>query len=178
MAANRVTQPLRRTLLFALFLLLLVQPCHAAELAGRIIGIADGDTVTLLAPDNQQVRVRLASIDAPEKAQPFGKKSRQMLSALVFGQDVRIVYTDTDRYGRIVGHIYRVEQHINLLMVSSGGAWAYRKYLGPDGDAFLDAEATARQNRLGLWALQDDQIMPPWEWRQRTRSKAAPSSFP
>lgn len=169
MAARRFTRRLIAGVFCVLLLLMPAIPVGAAELNGRVVAISDGDTVTLLTPAKETFKIRLAGIDAPEKGQPFGKKSRQLLADLIFDKDVRVVQKDIDKYGRIVGAIYLGDEDINLLMVSRGGAWAYRRYLGPGDTVLIAAEDAARQNRLGLWALQDDQIMPPWEWRRMKR---------
>ena len=76
---------------------------QASDLTGKVVGITDGDTFTLLTADKKQVKVRLAEIDAPESGQPYGDKSKQALSGLIFGKEVRVVVQTTDRYGRTVG---------------------------------------------------------------------------
>lgn len=83
----------------ALFLLPLSVAC-AAELTGRVVGVSDGDTLTVLLPENAPLRVRLTEIDAPESGQPYGHRAKQALSALVFGQEVRLATRGVDRYGR------------------------------------------------------------------------------
>jgi endonuclease YncB( thermonuclease family) len=99
--------PVSRLLLApVLFLLLLSFPALAAELRDEVVGISDGDTLTLLTPDKRQVRVRLAEIDAPESRQPWGSRAQQALSALVFRQPVLVTVRETDRYGRTVGTVW------------------------------------------------------------------------
>jgi|CXWL01.1.fsa_nt_gi endonuclease YncB( thermonuclease family) len=143
----------------------------AEDYNGKIVGVTDGDTVTLLTAQMEEIKIRLAGIDAPEKDQAFGQKAKQMLSDLIFNREVRIEKEDVDKYGRTVGHIYLGDLDINLLMISQGGAWAYRQYLGPKDQDFIVAEDAARKDKAGFWALQDDQIMPPWEWRHRGPKK-------
>ena len=121
------------------------------------------DTITVLTTDNHQIKIRLAEIDAPELSQPYGKKAKQRLSLMVFGKDVSITPMTIDQYRRTVARVYQGTTDINLAMVQTGAAWAYRKYL--TDTAFLKAEAEARKARTGLWALQPDQITPPWDWR-------------
>src|SRR5262245_27314377 len=101
----------------------------SSELRGRVVFVADGDTFTLLTDDKQQVRVRLAEIDAPEGGQPWGNRAKQALSVLVFSQPVRVVYTGRDQYGRTLGRVYVAGKDVNAEMVRSGNAWAYRQYL-------------------------------------------------
>ena len=89
--------------LAALMLLAAQAAASAAEIAGRVVEISDGDTLTVLDGAQRQVRVRLAEIDTPESGQPYGDRARQALSDLAFGRAVRVVVVDTDRYGRTVG---------------------------------------------------------------------------
>ena len=122
--------------------------------------MADGDTITVLR-DNEQVKVRLAEIDAPEKAQPFGNKSKQALSALVNGKTVLVVEQGHDRYKRTIGRVYQGDVDVSAEQIKQGLAWVYRKYSKDVSLLPLENEAKAR--RLGLWA--DDEPVPPWEWR-------------
>lgn len=115
---------MKRTLLFLAALPLSV----LAALNGKVVSIHDGDTLTLLTEQNKQVKVRLAEIDTPEFAQPFGTKSRQMLADMVFSKQISVDVTDTDRYGRKVGKIYLGDTWVNREMVKQGGAWVYRQY--------------------------------------------------
>jgi endonuclease YncB( thermonuclease family) len=151
-------------------LLSLPLPAWAAELAGRVVGLSDGDTLTLLTIERRQVRVRLGEIDTPESRQPYGTRAQQVLSEMVFGKDVRVVVQDTDRYGRTVGRVYQGLLDVNAEMVRQGAAWVYRQY---SRDAsLLQLEAEARATRRGLWALPETERTPPWEWR------ASPSYSP
>lgn len=156
---------MKKIVCFFLFYICLASQAwaQADTLKGLVVGIADGDTFTLLTEQKTQYKIRLAEIDAPEKDQPFGMKSKQMLSDMIFKKAVLVVVQDIDRYGRTVGRIYTDTLDVNLAMVLNGGAWAYLHYLK---DArILTAENKARQLKAGLWSLQADQIIPPWEWR-------------
>ena len=156
---------------FILFALLSVTPAWSAELLGRVVGLADGDTLTLLTAERRQVKVRLGEIDTPESRQPYGTRAQQVLSELVFGKDVRIVVQDTDRYGRTVGRVYAGAQDVNAEMVRLGAAWVYRQY-SRDAD-LLRIEAEAKAVRRGLWALPEAERTPPWEWRAARRTGEA-----
>ena len=145
-------------------LVLLMQASFAADLSGKVVAIADGDTFTLLTAEKQQVKIRLAEIDAPESGQPYGNKSKQTLSGLIFGKDVRVVVQTTDRYGRTVGRPYVGDLDICAEMVRTGAAWAYREYLRDNGLLTLESEAQAYKR--GLWGLSEAQNVPPWEWRR------------
>ncbi len=143
----------------------------AADLPCKVVGVADGDTITALCQGNEQVKVRLAEIDAPEKAQPFGAKSKQSLSGLCFGKQARISPQGRDRYGRTIGRIYcftpgvKTEIDANAEQVRRGLAWVYDRYVtDPDLYPLQDA---ARAERRGLWA--DSAPTPPWEWRKARR---------
>jgi endonuclease YncB( thermonuclease family) len=157
----RRMSPLPRLLLSAC--LLLSQPGWAEELRGRVVGVHDGDTLTLLTPERRQVRVRLHGIDAPESRQPYGARAQQELSSLAFRQTVRVVVADTDRYGRTVGRVWAGAVDVNAELVRRGAAWVYRQY--NRDPALPPLEAEARQARRGLWALPASEQVPPWAWR-------------
>lgn len=140
----------------------------ADELSGKVVKVADGDTLTLLTPDKQQVRIRLAQIDAPEKAQPYGQKAKQALSDRVFGRTISVRVETTDRYGRTVGTVFIAGHDVNIDLVKGGHVWVYRQY-AKDQDYYA-AEEQAKKQKIGLWALQNDQRMPPWEWRKSKRN--------
>jgi endonuclease YncB( thermonuclease family) len=171
--------PLPRLAALALIALLsLTLPSWAAEFTGRVVGLADGDTITILTAERRQVRVRLGEIDTPESRQPYGARAQQALSELVFGKDVRVVVQDTDRYGRTVGRVYAGTVDANAEMVRQGAAWVYRQY--SRDAALLQLEAEAKAARWGLWALPEAERTPPWEWRaaQRGSSSGQASTAP
>src|SRR5580692_4705149 len=101
------------------------------EIAGEVVAIADGDTLTVLDDTKTQHKIRLAGIDAPEKGQAFGKKARENLAAKVFRQTVRIEVIDVDRYHREVGRIFLGDRFVNMEMVRDGFAWRYVQYDKP-----------------------------------------------
>lgn len=131
-----------------------------------VVAISDGDTLTARCGDPgayQQVKIRLAEIDAPEKAQPFGNRSRQALAALCFQQQATIKPTTRDRYGRTVARVECQGQDANLQQVRTGMAWAYTKYL-TDPEVKVQ-EVAARSAAVGLWS--DTAPVPPWDWRKQ-----------
>lgn len=144
---------------------------HAETLRGRVVAIADGDTLTILDSARVQHKVRLSGIDAPEKRQAFGNVSRQNLSRMVFGQPVTVNYDKRDRYGRIVGKILLSGADVNIEQVKAGLAWHYKKYQKEqpvqDRGSYANAEEAARGSRLGLW--RDASPVPPWEFRSERR---------
>ena len=137
---------------------------------GEVVAVADGDTVTVLMDNKIQHKIRLAEIDTPEKAQPYGQTAKKALSDYVYRQRVKVEVETTDRYGRIVGWLIRLNDglNVNQQMVRDGHAWVYTKY---SRSRVLRAyEKDAEKNRRGLWALQPDQRIPPWDWRKMKRS--------
>ena len=148
----------------ALALVLAAAAAHA-DLTGQVVRILDGDTLEVLV-DLRPTRVRLAEIDAPEKRQPFGTRSRQALADLVFRKTVTVKEAGQDRYGRTIGTVLVDGQSANRAMVQAGMAWAYRAYLVDT--SLLKVEAQAREARTGLWA--DPAPVAPWEWRAAEKS--------
>jgi endonuclease YncB( thermonuclease family) len=145
----------------------------AATLKGEVVGLSDGDTVTVLDAQKTQYKVRLAGIDAPEKRQPFGDRSRQHLASLAFRRQVVIEWHKTDRWGRIVGKVVVDRIDVCLEQVRAGLAWHYLDYAREqspeDRSAYSEAERVARAKRLGLW--RDPQPMAPWDFRRSQRQK-------
>lgn len=147
----------------ALMLVLMPLAALAESFDGRVVSIADGDTVTVLTADKQQVRVRLAQIDAPESKQDFGTRSKQSLSDMVFGKTVTVDVQTTDRYGRKVGTIWYDTFDVNLEQVRRGMAWVYVQYA--NDPVYFQAETDARSSGRGLWSHPNP--IPPWEFRRR-----------
>ena len=130
----------------------------------------DGDTVEVQLSNGKIVKVRFSGIDTPEKGQSGGIAARGALIEMLQGKDISIKAVDTDRYGRTVAVIYANGRNVNEMMVKSGYAWAYRKYL--DGDLkekMVQYETQARRSHRGLWW--DKDIQAPWEWREQKRAK-------
>src|SRR5688572_11753296 len=111
-----------------LFFLLSISVAHAANITGKVVGVSDGDTITVLTAAKESVKVRLFGIDAPESKQAFGSRAKQELSALAFGKAVRVEVEDKDRYGRTVGRVFAGDVAVNVEMVRRGLAWWYRSY--------------------------------------------------
>lgn len=130
---------------------------------GKVIRVLDGDTIEVL-QENKPVRVRLANIDVPEKKQAYGRWSTNQLKGLVAAQPVTVTYTQTDRYGRIIGRVFTTNGiEANRFMVKSGAAWVYERY---NTDKALPAlQREAQEQKRGLWA--DPNPVPPWEWRYK-----------
>jgi endonuclease YncB( thermonuclease family) len=157
-----------KTLLLCLFLLI-ASPATAETLAGKVVGVHDGDTLTLLDDSKRQVKIRLAEIDAPESRQPYGSRSKQELSGLAFGKSAAVQVQDIDRYGRTVGRVTVDGVDVNAEMVRRGAAWVYRKYA--KRQFLFTIEQQARDAKAGLWALPEADRMPPWEWRKMGKAR-------
>lgn len=114
-------KPTKIILSYALCLLLMTAAANAADIVGEVIGIADGDTITVI-QNRTQYKIRLYGIDTPEKSQAFGNKAKRFLSGLVYRKKVRVVEEDVDRYGRIVGSVYLGSTFVNEEMVRNGYA--------------------------------------------------------
>jgi endonuclease YncB( thermonuclease family) len=144
---------------------------EAAQLNGKVVGISDGDTITLLDDQQVQHKIRLAGIDAPEKKQAFGEKSKQALSDCAYGKPAVVDYDKKDKYGRTVGKVLVDGKDCNIRQISLGLAWHYKKYANEqptvDREAYAMQEQTAKEQRLGLWAEQT--AMAPWDYRKQKR---------
>jgi endonuclease YncB( thermonuclease family) len=153
---------------------LLAASAQAAQWRGKVVAIADGDTLTLLDEARKQHRIRLDGIDAPERAQPFGQRARQSLAALAHGREAVADCPKTDRYGRAVCRVFVDGVDVGLEQVRRGLAWHYLKYAheqGPQARAdYARAEGQARSGRAGIWSTRDP--TPPWDWRRAARSSA------
>ena len=158
---------LRWTAWAFLALLVACAPVAPDRLDGTVVGISDGDTLVLLAAGDQRVKIRLGQIDAPERTQPWGNRSRQALAEMVFQQAVRVQVTDIDSYGRTVGTVLLEDLDVNAEMIRRGAAWVYRRY-AVDEHLFV-LEDQARAAKRGLWSLPEPQRIPPWQWRQNER---------
>lgn len=152
---------MKRKYIITLFAILFSGSQYAAEMQGKVIRVLDGDTIEVL-QDKTPVRIRLANIDAPEKKQAYGHWSTNQLKGLIAAQPVTVSYTQTDRYGRIIGRVFTTNGiEANRFMVKSGAAWVYERY---NTDKALPAlQREAQKQKHGLWA--DSQPVAPWEWR-------------
>ncbi len=149
--------------------------CLLSAAQGVIVGLVtrihDGDTVTVQQQDRSVV-IRLASIDAPELAQPFGSQSREQLRACSFGRIAVIETRGTDRHGRVLGTLDAAGVDCGLQQLRAGLAWHYRYFANEQSNElrrqYSTAERDARQRAVGLW-LQPDPT-PPWTFRRSSPS--------
>ena len=172
-----------RQVLFTLCLILIPLSVLAETLIGKVVKIADGDTVTIVDNQGQKHRIRLAGIDAPEKDQPYGDVSTQSLVELLSDKTVTIKYEKLDRHKRIVGKVLvdppgevfcmalgcvkKIDA--GLEQIKAGFAWHYKYYQmeqsEEDRSIYSEAELDARIKKIGLW--KDEEPMAPWVWRRR-----------
>lgn len=130
-------------------------------ITGKVVAVADGDTITVLV-GTEQYKIRLNAIDSPEKKQAYGQQAKERMSLLVFAKTVSVAISGQDRYGRYLGTVTVDGVDVNRAMIRDGYAWHYRQY---SKDATLDElEASARKAKLGLW--KDDHPIPPWDFRK------------
>lgn len=151
----------------ALLLLSVANVAMSESIKGRVVGITDGDTFTLLTPDLREVKIRVAEIDAPERGQPYATRSRQHLANLIFQQEVTVDVEVVDRYGRPVGRPMVGDVDVAVEMIRSGAAWVYRTY--SDDDELYELERTAKVERRGLWSLPELERVSPWDYRNGNR---------
>ena len=152
--------------LLTLILLFIVHLAMAEILSGKVVKVTDGDTFTLLAAGNKQHRIRLHGIDAPETkgGQPYSRKSKDFLAAMIAGKQVKVKVKSRDRYGRVVGIVStRNVSDVNLRMLQEGMAWHYIQY--DKTPAYKKAQETAKKQRRGLWT--DPSPINPHDWRKK-----------
>lgn len=176
--------PLWAKVFFLLWVVLLAHAAQAAQVVGKVVGVADGDTVTVLTAQKKRFKIRLQGIDAPELRQAFGRQSKKSLSDLVFGQTVQVQLQSKDRYGRWLGKVLVAEPHCRAarcpftvdaghVQITRGLAWWYRAYAkeqsAADAHAYAYSEKEAKARRAGLW--QTKKPTPPWVWRRKQAQK-------
>lgn len=146
-----------------LFCLLWSTLMHAQTLEGKLIGIDDGDTFTLMDDAHRQYKIRLNGIDCPEKGQDFGKVAKNFTYNFCAGKRVKVQVIGTDKYDRYLGDVTVNGNSLNQALVRNGLAWHYKKY---SSDAVLaQLELNARSEKLNIWSYA--QPMAPWDWRHR-----------
>lgn len=170
-SCDRSSAPIRHGAEAALAAQSVQAPARANVITGNVVSIADGDTITVLDARRQQHKIRLSGIDAPEKKQAFGERSRQNLAAIVFNKTVSVEWDKQDKYGRTVGKVIVNGVDANLEQIKTGMAWWYEKYRreqsAEDQQRYAEAEQRAREGRIGLW--RDTAPVAPWDWRKSGR---------
>ena len=156
------------TTLFTLLMLLFIHMAGGETIAGKCIAVADGDTATVQTADGKKLIIRFNGIDAPEKDQAYVQESKEKLTRLILGKQVRVKVEGTDHYKRTLGQVYQGKKRINKTMVAAGCAWHYDHY-APDDKELAAAQRKARGARIGLW--KEHQPTPPWQWRRERRQE-------
>ena len=159
-----------------LAIILLLILAHSITLAdtltGRVVRVTDGDTIVILDTNNAQHKIRLQGIDAPERKQAYGTKSKEHLSDSIAGKFVVVEFDKRDRYKRILGKVLLSDQDMNLEQIKAGLAWHYKKYqdkqAATDRVKYSDAEEDAKRNKRGLWT--DRAPVSPWQYRKARRN--------
>lgn len=150
------------------FMSLMITPM-AETTIGKVVGVSDGDTITVLDDAHRQHKIRLSGIDAPEIDQAFGDYSKRHLSDLVYGKTVTVEWSKIDKYGRILGKVLVDGKDANLSQINAGAAWHYKAYemeqSPEDRTAYAEMERSARSNSYGLWWRSFPAPIPPWEYR-------------
>ncbi len=164
------TENLRTSLkrfLATFVIILTLSSVQAIEWSGECVRVADGDTITVMYHD-LPLKIRLYGIDAPERGQDFGRRSKQFLADMVLHRTVRVQFMGFDHYNRVIGVVSIGDQNVNQAMVENGMAWVFKKYCNdPYLTAWLALEDEARENAVGLWAHASP--LPPWDHRQEKR---------
>lgn len=137
----------------------------AGTVNGRVVEIIDGDTFVILDEDHEETHIRLLGIDAPEKSQPYGDEAKRYLSTLIFGEDVAVLNTRKDRYGRTLGRVVNEGEDIGLMMIREGYAWAYKAGKSKAFADYASQQKAAKADRRGLW--QQARPSSPSRWRHR-----------
>lgn len=150
---------MKKILIFILLTLSMI----AQTITGKVTSITDGDTIKVL-ENKAEYKIRFNGIDAPEKSQAYGQKSKEFLSSLIFGKEVIVEVKDKDKYGRYVSDIFLGNKYINAEMVENGFAWHYKEY--SKDKSLAELEDKARMNKVGLWA--DSNPISPWDFRHGT----------
>ncbi len=170
---------IRQLLLFLVILLVFSPTAHSevhAVITGKVVNVADGDTITIVDRNKSQHIIRLYGIDTPEKGQAFGNAAKKFTSTLAYNKTAEVTAYDIDKYGRTVGVVMVNGININQSIIESGFAWQYRKYCKESFcDNWLGLEEKAKRARIGLWG--DKSPIPPWDWRNGNQGSAGSSNL-
>ena len=159
----------KRWFIYLLLVCFLSLPIYAFSWSGEVVGITNGDTITVLNSKTlKDVKIRLYGIDCPEGSQAFSKRARQFTSKTVYGKVVEVKVMATDRYGRTVAMIYADKTLLNEELIKAGLAWVYWQYCHhPICETWKGFQIGARMDKRGLWS--DPNRIPPWEYRRKKR---------
>lgn len=152
-----------------IILIVLLTSCDPSSntITGEVVNVADGDTFTMKTITNEKIKIRLYGIDAPERGQDFGTKSRQLLNDLCYGKIVEVTVEDIDQYDRTLGTVYVDDVNVNEEMVRNGLAWYYSHFV--DNPRLDSLEQVARSEKLNIWSQKNPKS--PFEFRQQKKKK-------
>ena len=168
MFCERASAILNRLIVVLVLLFSLATVCSAQRFNVKVVSISDGDTFTGLNSDNLQIKIRIYGIDAPEKKQAFGNKSKECLSSYIFGKTVTVDVQSQDSWGRYIAYVYTPDgRDVSLLMLQEGMAWHFVKY--DNTSRYSSAEIDARRLKKGLWS--DKYPVAPWDFRASNKHK-------
>jgi len=157
----------KAALLWLIPLLIHLLPSPVWAWTGKVVGVADGDTITVL-HNGQPEKIRLWGIDCPEKRQDFGTKAKQITSILVFAKVVEVDPITTDRYRRTVAFVRVGDTMVNEELIREGLARVFTRYCNrPICQEWRVLESKAREQKRGLWSMPN--AIPPWEFRRGRR---------
>lgn len=159
-------RPIFSCLLLSLMLLFTTPAAAVTRFEAVVVQVKDGDSLVVERKDvKRRSEIRMAGIDAPELAQPWGIQSRTAMRRRVMGKKVTVEVTDRDRYGRLVGRVWQGRTYVNAAMTRSGDAWAFDRYLADD--AIRDGQKAAKAAKRGIWSLPPEKRLPPATWRMQ-----------
>lgn len=153
------------------FLVTIVLLCFSGNILAqkfqvKVVKISDGDTFTAINRDNLQLKFRIWGIDAPEKKQAFGTKSKEHLSSLIFGKTITVDVQKQDGWGRYIAYVFTPDnKDVGTEMIKAGMAWQFIEY--DQSEKYRAAELQARKSKKGLWS--DSHRIAPWEFRQKKK---------
>lgn len=153
------------------FILIAILFCHANSALAqkfqvKVVKISDGDTFTAINRDNLQLKFRIWGIDAPEKEQAFGTKSKEHLSSLIFGKTITVDVQKQDGWGRYIAYVFTPDnKDVGTEMLTAGMAWQFIEY--DQSEKYRAAESQARKSKKGLWS--DSHRIAPWEFRKKKK---------
>jgi len=172
-SSRKYKSPFVRSSTYALIFVFLatLSLVSRSDVSGEVVSVTDGDTIKVLDNKNQEYKIRLTGIDAPEKKQPLSVASKKHLASIIGGKQVFVESSETDRYGRILGKVILDGMDVNLEQVKAGYAWWYRYYAKTqsveDQSKYEAAELSAQEEQQGLWS--DPHAINPYDWRKGKR---------
>lgn len=132
------------------------------EISGTVTRILDGDTFVISRKNGEEVKVRLAGIDAPEMTQDFGERAKTALDSLILNRNIKVENKGTDQYNRVIGVVTVEGEEINKKLVKDGNAWFSPDYA--NGLDYAADQAAADKGKVGLWSNRG--AVPPWLYRK------------